>query len=109
MDDLRSLREQRDELRGRLDGLMEKNDSIDDTESIEALEKGTAQMASLDASIRSAEARAAYEEARTHGAGSYGFRPKGEVNTPKAYDGEYRFVMNGNDVRIEGGDNTRIH
>ena len=102
MDDLRSLREQRDELRGRLDGLMEKNDSIDDTESIEALEKGTAQMASLDASIRSAEARAAYEEARTHGAGSYGFRPKGEVNTPKAYDGEYRFVMNGNDVRIEG-------
>lgn len=102
MDDLRSLREQRDELRGRLDGLMEKNDSIDDTESIEALEKGTAEMAELDASIRSAEARAAYEEMRTKSAGSYGFRPKGEVNSPKAYDGEYRFVMNGNDVRIEG-------
>lgn len=102
MDDLRSLREQRDELRGRLDGLMEKNDSIDDTESIEALEKGTAEMAELDASIRSAEARAAYEEMRTKGAGSYGFRPKGEVNSPKAYDGEYRFVMNGTEVRIEG-------
>lgn len=102
MDDLRSLREQRDELRGRLDGLMEKNDSIDDTESIEALEKGTAEMAELDASIRAAEARAAYEEMRTKGVGSYGFRPKGEANSPKAYDGEYRFVMNGTDVRIEG-------
>jgi HK97 family phage major capsid protein len=102
MDDLRSLREQRDELRGRLDGLMEKNDSIDDIESIEALEKGTAEMAELDASIRSAEARAAYEEARTRGVGSYGFQPKSESGASKAYNGEYRFVMNGNEVRIEG-------
>lgn len=101
MDDLRSLREQRDELRGRLDGLMEKNDSIDDIESIEALEKGTADMAELDKSIRSAEARAAYEEAKKNTSGSYSFR-SGSDASPAAADTEYRFVLDGTNVRVEG-------
>lgn len=101
MDDLRSLREQRDELRGRLDGLMEKNDSIDDIESIEALEKGTAEMAELDKSIRSAEARAAYEEAKKSVSGSYSFRNGSDASRPAA-DTEYRFVVDGSNVRVEG-------
>jgi HK97 family phage major capsid protein len=100
MDDLRSLREQRDELRSQLDAIMERNDSIDDTESIEALEKGTARMAELDASIRSAEAKARYNEMREAAAPTYSFR--GETAVAKPYGGEYRFVMDGNDVRVEG-------
>jgi HK97 family phage major capsid protein len=101
MDDLRSLREQRDELRGRLDAIMERNDSIDDIESIEALESGTAEMAELDKSIRSAEARAAYEESKKTVSGSYSFRSQADA-TPNRGDGEYRFVMDGSNVRIEG-------
>lgn len=101
MDDLRSLREQRDELRISLDEIMERNDSIDDVESIEKLEKGAAQMAEMDKSIRAAEARAAYESAKTKSVGSYGFKAeKGAANAN--YTGEYRFVMDGNNVRIEG-------
>lgn len=101
MDDLRSLREQRDELRVSLDEIMERNDSIDDVESIEKLEKGAAQMAEMDKSIRSAEARAAYEATRVSG-GSFGFKAS-EKSVPAAnYSGDYRFVVNGNDVRIEG-------
>lgn len=101
MDDLRSLREQRDELRVSLDEIMERNDSIDDVESIEKLEKGAAKMAEMDKSIRSAEARAAYEATRVSG-GSFGFKAS-EKSVPAAnYNGEYRFVVNGNDVRIEG-------
>tara|TARA_R100001463_G_scaffold88700_1_gene143479 strand:- start:11253 stop:12626 length:1374 start_codon:yes stop_codon:yes gene_type:complete len=101
MDDLRSLREQRDELRISLDEIMERNDSIDDVESIEKLEKGAAQMAEMDKSIRAAEARAAYESAKTKSVGSYGFKAeKGAANAN--YTGEYRFVMDGNDVRVEG-------
>ena len=100
MDDLRSLREQRDELRGRLDAIMERNDSIDDIESIEALEKGTAEMAELDKSIRAAEARAAYEESKKAVSGSYSFRSTADA--PPRGDGEYRFVMDGSNVRIEG-------
>lgn len=99
MADSRSLREQRDELRISLDEIMERNDSIDDIESIERLEKGTAQMAELDNQIRSAEAREAYEAAKKTVSGSYSFR--GEADTPSG-EGEYRFVMNGSDVRIEG-------
>ena len=101
MDDLRSLREQRDELRGRLDAIMERNDSIDDIESIEALESGTAEMAELDKSIRSAEARAAYEASKKTVSGSYAFRSQADA-TPEPGDGEYRFVMDGSEVRIEG-------
>ncbi len=101
MDDLRSLREQRDELRGRLDAIMERNDSIDDIESIEALEKGTAEMAELDKSIRSAEARAAYEDAKKSVSGSYSFRSQADA-TPNRGDGEYRFVIEGTNVRVEG-------
>lgn len=101
MDDLRSLREQRDELRISLDEIMERNDSIDDVESIEKLEKGAAQMAEMDKSIRAAEARAAYESAKTKSVGSYGFKAeKGAANAN--YTGEYRFVMDGNEVRVEG-------
>jgi HK97 family phage major capsid protein len=100
MDDLRSLREQRDELRSQLDAIMERNDSIDDTESIEALEKGTARMAELDASIRSAEAKARYNEMRESAAPTYSFR--GETTARANYDGEYRFVMDGNNISIEG-------
>jgi len=102
MDDLRSLREQRDELRVSLDEIMERNDSIDDIESIERLEQGTAKMAELDQSIRSAEARAAYEASRKTVSGSFSFRSDADV--PVRNDGEYRFVMDGNDVRIEGRD-----
>ena len=101
MDDLRSLREQRDELRVSLDEIMERNDSIDDIESIEKLESGAAKMAELDQSIRSAEARAAYEATRVSG-GSFGFKPSEKAAAAANYDGEYRFVVNGNDVRIEG-------
>lgn len=100
MDDLRSLREQRDELRGRLDAIMERNDSIDDVESIEALESGTAQMAELDKSIRSAEARAAYEATKKTVSGSYSFRSTADA--PSRGDNEYRFVIDGSNVRIEG-------
>ncbi len=102
MDDLRSLREQRDELRVSLDEIMERNDSIDDIESIERLEQGTAKMAELDQSIRSAEARAAYEASRKTVSGSFSFRS--DADAPVRNDGEYRFVVDGNDVRIEGRD-----
>ena len=101
MDDLRSLREQRDDLRVSLDEIMERNDSIDDVESIEKLEKGAAKMAEMDKSIRSAEARAAYESAKTNSVGSYGFKSdKGAAESN--YEGEYRFVMDGTKVRVEG-------
>ena len=100
MDDLRSLREQRDELRGQLDQIMERNDSIDDTESIEALEKGTARMADLDNAIRSAEVKARYNEMRQSAPASYSF--KGRETTTADSGGEYRFVMDGNNVRVEG-------
>jgi HK97 family phage major capsid protein len=100
MDDLRSLREQRDELRSQLDAIMERNDSIDDTESIEALEQGTARMAELDASIRSAEVKARYNEMREVSRGSYSF--KTEKASASRSEGEYRFVMDGTDVRVEG-------
>ena len=101
MDDLRSLREQRDELRSQLDAIMERNDSIDDIESIEALEKGTARMAELDASIRSAEAKARYNEMREAAAPSYSFRSE---TTTRKNDGEYRFeVLPNNEVRVVGG------
>ena len=109
MDDLRSLREQRDELRGQLDQIMERNDSIDDTESIEALEKGTARMAELDNAIRSSEVKARYNEMRQSAPASYSF--KGRETTSANYGGEYRFVMDGNDVRVEGraaGDTAAI-
>ncbi len=42
MDDARSLREQRDELAGKMNDILLRNDSIDDTESIELLEQGEA-------------------------------------------------------------------
>ena len=40
MDDTRSLREQRDELAGKMNEVLLRNDSIDDIESIELLESG---------------------------------------------------------------------
>ena len=99
MDDLRSLREQRDELRSQLDAIMERNDSIDDTESIEALENGAAKMAELDSSIRAAEAKARYREMRESAPASFSFKKE---TTAAAYSGQYRFVMDGTDVRVEG-------
>lgn len=101
MDDLRSLREQRDELRISLDEIMERNDSIDDVESIEKLEKGAAKMAEMDKSIRSAEARAAYESAKSKSVGSYGFKAEKGVQDNSG-SGEYRFVIDGSNVRVEG-------
>ena len=57
MDDARSLREQRDELAGKMNDILLRNDSIDDTESIELLEQGEARLAEMDTQIRGAEAR----------------------------------------------------
>jgi hypothetical protein len=54
MDDARSLREQRDELAGKMNDILLRNDSIDDTESIELLEQGEARLAEMDTQIRGA-------------------------------------------------------
>ena len=57
MDDTRSLREQRDELAGKMNEVLLRNDSIDDIESIELLESGEARLAEIDTQIRASDAR----------------------------------------------------
>lgn len=98
MDDLRTLREQREELRGKIDEVMQRNDSIEDIESIELLENGAAQMAQLDTQIRSAEARAKAQEMLDQP--TFGFKPEGRAMAP---DTEYRFDRDGTEIRVIGG------
>ena len=103
MDDIRSLREQRDELAGKINDVLLRNDSIEDIESIELLEKGEQQMAQLDTQIRAAEARAKAEERLAEP--SFSFK-KADGGSRVANDSEYRFEMNGNEIRVVGGNTT---
>ncbi len=103
MDDIRSLREQRDELAGKINEVLLRNDSIEDTESIELLEKGEQRLSELDTQIRGAEARAKAEERLAQP--TFGFK---QSNTALAtvMDNEYRFEVNGNEIRVVGGNTT---
>jgi len=103
MDDIRSLREQRDELAGKINEVLLRNDSIEDIESIELLEKGEQQMAQLDTQIRAAEARAKAEERLAEP--TYSFK-KTDGGSRVANDSEYRFEINGNEIRVVGGNTT---
>lgn len=99
MDDARSLREQRDELAGKMNDILLRNDSIDDVESIELLEKGEARLAEMDTQIRGAEAREKMSALVKKP--SFGFTP-GAGTAPRE-DRRYRFEMNGTDIKIVGG------
>lgn len=103
MDDIRSLREQRDELAGKINDVLLRNDSIEDVESIELLEQGEQQMAELDTQIRAAEARAKAEERLAKPSFSFA---QGSNSSRVANDSEYRFEMNGNEIRVVGGNTT---
>lgn len=98
MDDLRTLREQREELRGKIDEVMQRNDSIEDVESIELLENGASEMAQLDTQIRSAEAKAKAQEMLDRP--TFGFKAEGRAMVE---DAEYRFERNGTEIRVIGG------
>jgi HK97 family phage major capsid protein len=99
MDDARSLREQRDELAGKMNDILLRNDSIDDVESIELLENGEARLAELDTQIRGAEAREKVSNLVKKP--SFGFTPG--AATPAREDRRYRFEMNGTEIKIVGG------
>mgnify|MGYP001148397370 CR=1 FL=1 len=99
MDDARSLREQRDELAGKMNDILLRNDSIDDTESIELLEQGEARLAEMDTQIRGAEAREKMSALVKKP--SFGFTPG--AGTASREDRRYRFEMNGTDIKIVGG------
>jgi len=99
MDDARSLREQRDELAGKMNDILLRNDSIDDTESIELLEQGEARLAEMDTQIRGAEAREKVSALVKKP--SFGFTPG--AGTASREDRRYRFEMNGTDIKIVGG------
>ena len=99
MDDARSLREQRDELAGKMNDILLRNDSIDDTESIELLEQGEARLAEMDTQIRGAEAREKVSALVKKP--SFGFTPG--AGTASREDRRYRFEMNGTDIRVVGG------
>lgn len=99
MDDARSLREQRDELAGKMNDILLRNDSIDDTESIELLEQGEARLAEMDTQIRGAEAREKMSALVKKP--SFGFTP-GAGTAPRE-DRRYRFEMNGTEIKITGG------
>lgn len=99
MDDARSLREQRDELAGKMNDILLRNDSIDDTESIELLEQGEARLAEMDTQIRGAEAREKVTALVKKP--SFGFTPG--AGTPAREDRRYRFEMNGTEIKITGG------
>ncbi len=99
-DDIRSLREQRDELAGKMNEVLLRNDSIEDVESIELLEKGEARLAEIDTQIRATEARTKAEAAVKKP--SFGFTPS--AGSPSREDRTYRFEINGSDVKILGGD-----
>ena len=99
-DDIRSLREQRDDLAGKMNEVLLRNDSIEDVESIELLEKGEARLAEIDTQIRATEARTKAEAAVKKP--SFGFTASSGA-APRE-DRAYRFDINGNNVRILGGD-----
>jgi len=99
MDDARSLREQRDELAGKMNDILLRNDSIDDVESIELLENGEARLAELDTQIRGAEAREKVSNLVKKP--SFGFTPG--AATPAREDRRYRFEINGTEIKIVGG------
>ncbi|MDG2262944.1 MAG: phage major capsid protein, partial [Actinomycetota bacterium] len=99
MDDARSLREQRDELAGKMNDILLRNDSIDDVESIELLEQGEARLAEMDTQIRGAEAREKVSALVKKP--SFGFTP-GAGTAPRE-DRRYRFEMNGTEIKITGG------
>ena len=99
MDDARSLREQRDELAGKMNDILLRNDSIDDTESIELLEQGEARLAEMDTQIRGAEAREKVTALVKKP--SFGFTPG--AGTAAREDRRYRFEMNGTEIKITGG------
>jgi len=99
MDDARSLREQRDELAGKMNDILLRNDSIDDVESIELLENGEARLAELDTQIRGAEAREKVSNLVKKP--SFGFTPG--AATPAREDRRYRFEINGTEVKVVGG------
>ena len=100
MDDARSLREQRDELAGKMNDILLRNDSIDDVESIELLESGEARLAEIDTQIRASDAREKVSALVKKP--SFGFS-KSTTAAPRE-DRRYRFEMNGTDIRITGGD-----
>jgi HK97 family phage major capsid protein len=99
MDDARSLREQRDELAGKMNEILLRNDSIDDVESIELLENGEARLAELDTQIRGAEAREKVSNLVKKP--SFGFTPG--AATPAREDRRYRFEINGTEIKVVGG------
>lgn len=100
MDDARSLREQRDELAGKMNDILLRNDSIDDVESIELLESGEARLAEIDTQIRATDAREKVSALVKKP--SFGFS-KSPTAAPRE-DRRYRFEMNGTEIRITGGD-----
>ena len=100
MDDIRSLREQRDDIAGKINEVLLRNDSIEDIESIELLEKGEQRLAELDTQIRVAEAKAKVQERLAKP--SFGFTPS-VTSAPREDNSEYRFEVNGNEVRVIGG------
>ena len=100
MDDARSLREQRDELAGKMNDILLRNDSIDDIESIELLESGEARLAEIDTQIRASDAREKVSALVKKP--SFGFS-KSTTAAPRE-DRRYRFEMNGTEIRITGGD-----
>lgn len=100
MDDARSLREQRDELAGKMNDILLRNDSIDDVESIELLESGEARLAEIDTQIRASDAREKVSALVKKP--SFGFS-KSPTAAPRE-DRRYRFEMNGTEIRITGGD-----
>ena len=100
MADVRSLREQRDELAGKMNEIMLRNDSIEDIESIEILENGEARLSEMDLSIRAADAREKAQSILKKP--SFGFSTSATASPRE--DRRYRFDINGTEVRILGGD-----
>ena len=96
MDDTRSLREQRDELAGKMNEVLLRNDSIDDIESIELLESGEARLAEIDTQIRATDAREKVSALVKKP--SFGFS-RSTTAAPRE-DRRYRFEMNGTEIRM---------
>lgn len=106
MDDARSLREQRDDLAGKMNDILLRNDSIDDIESIELLESGEARLAEIDTKIRATEARE--KASAIVKKPSFGFSTS-PGSAPRE-DTRYRFERNGTDIKILGGNpDTRVN
>jgi len=84
MDDARSLREQRDELAGKMNDILLRNE---------------ARLAELDTQIRGAEAREKVSNLVKKP--SFGFTPGS--GTASREDRRYRFEMNGTEIKVVGG------